>query len=61
MRITLREAGDCLVEHGPTWCVRVHFDMGIPKTTFYRWYDRFLASDAGLEDGSCRVWKSDPG
>ena len=25
--------------------------LGIPKTTFYRWYDRFLAfGDAGLED-----------
>ena len=26
-------------------------ELGIPKTTFYRWYDRFLAfGDAGLED-----------
>ena len=25
--------------------------LGIPKTTFYRWYDRFLVfGDAGLED-----------
>ena len=24
--------------------------LGIPKTTFYRWYDRFLAfGDAGLD------------
>ena len=34
--------------------------LGIPKTTFYRWYDRFLAfGDAGLEDRNSspgRVW-----
>ena len=25
--------------------------LGIPKTTFYRWYDRYLAfGQAGLED-----------
>ena len=34
--------------------------LGIPKTTFYRWYDRFPAfGDAGLEDRNSspgRVW-----
>ena len=38
--------------------------LGIPKTTFYRWYDRFLAfGDAGLEDRSSspgRVWNRIP-
>ena len=34
--------------------------LGIPKTTFYRWYDRYLAfGEAGLEDRNSspgRVW-----
>jgi putative transposase len=38
--------------------------LGIPKTTFYRWYDRYLAFGAqGLEDrnlGPGRVWNSIP-
>ena len=38
--------------------------LGIPKTTFYRWYDRFLAfGDAGLEDRNSspgRVWNRVP-
>ena len=38
--------------------------LGIPKTTFYRWYDRFLAfGDAGLEDHNSspgRVWNRIP-
>ena len=38
--------------------------LGIPKTTFYRWYDRFLAfGDAGLEDRNSspgRVWNRIP-
>ena len=38
--------------------------LGIPKTTFYRWYDRFLAfCDAGLEDRNSspgRVWNRIP-
>ena len=38
--------------------------LGIPKTTFYRWYDRYLAfGDAGLEDRNSnpgRVWKRIP-
>ena len=29
--------------------------LGIPKTTFYRWYDRFLAfGDAGVNGGAKR-------
>ena len=38
--------------------------LGIPKTTFYRWYDRLLAfGDAGLEDRNSspgRVWNRIP-
>ena len=38
--------------------------LGIPKTTFYRWCDRFLAfGDAGLEDRNSspgRVWNRIP-
>ena len=38
--------------------------LGIPKTTFYRWSDRFLAfGDAGLEDRNSspgRVWNRIP-
>ena len=38
--------------------------LGIPKTTFYRWYDRFLAfGDAGLEDRNSspgRMWNRIP-
>ena len=38
--------------------------LGIPKTTLYRWYDRFLAfGDAGLEDRNSspgRVWNRIP-
>ena len=38
--------------------------LGIPKTTFYRCYDRFLAfGDAGLEDRNSspgRVWNRIP-
>ena len=38
--------------------------LGIPSTTFYRWYDRYQAfSKAGLEDrtsGPGRVWKRIP-
>ena len=34
--------------------------LGIPSTTFYRWYDRYQAfGEAGLEDrtsGPSRVW-----
>ena len=39
--------------------------LGIPSTTFYRWYDRYQAfSEAGLEDrtsGPGRVWNRLPG
>ncbi len=38
--------------------------LGIPKTTFYRWYDRYLAlGEAGLEDRSPhpgKVWNRIP-
>ena len=38
--------------------------LGIPKTTFYRWYDRFLAlGNAGLEDRNSSpggVWNRIP-
>ena len=38
--------------------------LGIPRTTFYRWYDRYIAlGEAGLEDQSSRpsrVWTSIP-
>ncbi len=38
--------------------------LGIPQTTFYRWYDRYIAlSEAGLEDRSSRpgrVWNRIP-
>jgi putative transposase len=38
--------------------------LGIPKTTFYRWYDRYLAfGESGLEDrtsGPGRVWNRIP-
>ena len=38
--------------------------LGIPKTTFYRWYDRYLSiGEVGLEDRSPhpgRVWNRIP-
>ena len=38
--------------------------LGIPKTTFYRWYDRYVAfGEAGLEDRSSnpgQVWNRIP-
>jgi len=38
--------------------------LGIPKTTFYRWYDRYIAAgEAGLEDRNShpgRVWNRIP-
>ena len=38
--------------------------LGIPRTTFYRWYDRYLQrGEAGLEDQSPKpkhVWKRIP-
>ena len=38
--------------------------LGIPATTFYRWYDRYRAfGEAGLEDRNCgpgRVWNRIP-
>jgi len=39
--------------------------LGIPRTTFYRWYDRYLQrSEAGLQDQSPKpkhVWNQLPG
>ena len=53
-----------LVEHshqGVRWTLD---KLGIPKTTFYRWYDRYLAfGEAGLEDRNSnpgRVWNRIP-
>ena len=62
----LREAGDHppgrTLPHLP---VRRTLDkLGIPATTFYRWYDRYRAfGEAGLEDRNCgpgRVWNRIP-
>ena len=53
-----------LVEHshqGVRWTLG---KLGIPKTTFYRWYDRYLAfGETGLEDRNSnpgRVWNRIP-
>ena len=53
-----------LVEHshqGVRWTLD---KLGIPKTTFYRWYDHYLAiGEAGLEDRNSnpgRVWNRIP-
>ena len=53
-----------LVEHshqGVRWTLD---KLGIPKTTFYRWYDRYLAfGEAGLKDRNSnpgRVWNRIP-
>ena len=39
--------------------------LGIPRTTFYRWYDHYLSlGEAGLEDRHSRsgkVWNRIPG
>jgi putative transposase len=49
-----------LVEQSHLPAKRTLAQLGIPKTTFYRWYDRFLThGPEGLEDGtggSARVW-----
>ena len=49
----------------PTFPVRRTLDkLGIPSTTFYRWYERYRAfAEAGLEDrtsGPGRVWNRIP-
>ena len=49
-----------LVEQSHLPARRTLAQLGIPKTTFYRWYDLFLThGPEGLEDGtggSARVW-----
>lgn len=53
-----------LVEQSHLPVKRTLAKLGIPKTTFYRWYDRYHAfGDAGLEDRSPhpgRVWNRVP-
>ena len=53
-----------LVEQSHLPAKRVLDMIGIPRTTFYRWYDRYLSlGAAGLEDRpSCpaRVWNRIP-
>ncbi len=53
-----------LVEQSHLPATRTLEMLGIPKTTFYRWYDRYLSfGDAGLEDRSPhpgRVWNRIP-
>ena len=42
-----------LVERSHLSVRRTLDKLGIPATTFYRWYDRYRAfGEAGLEDGS---------
>ena len=54
-----------LVERSHLRVRRTLDKLGIPSTTFYRWYDRYQAfSEAGLEDrtsGPGRVWNRLPG
>ena len=53
-----------LVEHSHLPVRRTLGKLGIPKTTFYRWYDRYQAiGEAGLDDrasGPGRVWNRIP-
>ena len=53
-----------LVEQSHLPVKRTLAQLGIPKTTFYRWYDRYLAfGEAGLEDRSPhpgQVWNRIP-
>ena len=53
-----------LVEKSHLPVRRILDKLGIPSTTFYRWYDRYQAfSEAGLEDrtsGPGRVWNRIP-
>jgi len=53
-----------LVERSHLPVQRTLDKLGIPTTTFYRWYDRYQAFDeAGLEDRNCgpgRVWNRIP-
>jgi putative transposase len=54
----------CLVEQSHIGVRPTLAKLGIPKTTFYRWYDRYLAfGEAGLEDRNSnpgRVWNRIP-
>ena len=53
-----------LVEQSHLGVRRTLDKLGIPKTTFYRWYDRYLAvGEVGLEDRNSdpgRVWNRIP-
>ena len=53
-----------LVEHSSLPVKRTLDQIGIPRSTFYAWYERYLARGAGaLEDGQPaprRVWKKLP-
>ena len=53
-----------IVEQSHLPVTRTLVRLGIPKTTFYRWYDRHLAlGEAGLEDRSPhpgKVWNRIP-
>jgi transposase InsO family protein len=53
-----------LIEQSHLPVKRTLAKLGIPKTTFYRWYDRYLTfGEAGLEDRSPhpgRVWNRIP-
>ena len=62
---SIREAGDHPPGRTLHLPVRRTLDkLGIPATTFYRWYDRYRAfGQAGLEDrtsGPGRVWNRIP-
>src|SRR5271157_4809541 len=53
-----------LVEQSSLPVRRSLAQLGIPRSTFYLWYERYLARGAGaLEDGQsapCRVWTKIP-
>ena len=53
-----------LVERSHLSARRTLANLGIAKTTFYRWYDRYLAfGETGLDDrtsGPGRVWNRIP-
>ncbi len=53
-----------IVEQSHLPVTRTLDKLGIPKTTFYRWYDRYLAlGEAGLKDRSPhpgKVWNRIP-
>jgi hypothetical protein len=61
----IREAGDCPARRRVAPSDETHVDnLGIPRTTFYRWYDRYLSGGAeALEDRNPRpswVWNRIP-